>query len=36
VDVGGWVGEHIHGSRRRGMGWGIVEKKPGKGITFGI
>jgi len=32
--VGGWGGEHPHRSRRRGMGWGFPEGRPGKGITF--
>jgi hypothetical protein len=27
-------GEDTHRSRRRGRGWGVLEKKPGKGITF--
>jgi hypothetical protein len=30
----GWVGKHSHKSRGRGMEWGFLEAKPGKGITF--
>jgi hypothetical protein len=27
------MGEHPHRGRARGMGWGILERRPGNGIT---
>jgi len=34
IGMGGQVREHPHRSRERGMGWGLVEGKPEKGLTF--
>ena len=36
VGVGGWVGEYPHRGRGRGDGMGVLEGRPGKGITFEI
>jgi len=30
----GWIGEHTHRSRNRGIGYRISGGEPGKGITF--
>jgi len=33
VELGGW-GTHFWRQRGQGMGWGVVEGRPGRGTTF--